>query len=186
MCEGLNAQIVWKYFANICQIRLPQIRNWKGMMVFWWKRAAKINQAGWIRGVMPIVISWCLWKARCLARMEGATFQVNDIIRQVKVMIFNMSRNLKNFQVMKRNDFLVMEGLQVPIIPIKKKQVSFVKWELLRRGMMKLNVDGGARVIPGDAGGGGIIRDCSGRCIAGFAHHYGVGMSSFVRWVEVV
>ncbi|XP_042974708.1 uncharacterized protein LOC122306346 [Carya illinoinensis] len=174
MCEGLNAQLVWKYFADICQIKLPQIRNWKGMMGFWWRRAAKINQAGWIRGVMPIVISWCLWKARCSARMEGATFQVKDIIRQVKIVIYNMSQNLKNFQVMKRNDCLVMEGLQVPIIPIKKKQVSFVKWELLRGGMMKLNVDGGARGNPGDAGGGGIIRDCSGSCIAGFAHHYGV------------
>ncbi|XP_042964506.1 uncharacterized protein LOC122298703 [Carya illinoinensis] len=178
MCEGLNAQMVWQYFANICQIRLPQIRNWKGMMVFWWRRAAKISQAGWIRGVMPIVISWCLWKARCSARMEGDTFKVNAIIRQVKVIIFNMSRNLKFFQVTKRHDFLVMEGLQVPIIPIKKKHVSFVKWELPRRGTMKLNVDGGARVNPGDAGGGGIIRDCSGRCIAGFAHHYGVATNT--------
>ncbi|XP_042944792.1 uncharacterized protein LOC122278673 [Carya illinoinensis] len=36
----------------------------------------------------------------------------------------------------------------------------------------------GRGYISGDAGGGGIIRDYSGSCIAGFAHHYGVATNT--------
>ncbi|KAG6658021.1 hypothetical protein CIPAW_04G130600 [Carya illinoinensis] len=157
LCEGSNAQMVWKYFANISQIRLPHIRNWKRMMSFWWQRANKQSQAGWIRGMLPIVITWCLWKARCSARMEGVPFQVKAIIRLVKIIMKDVSYNLKNFQVVKENERLVMEELNIPVASIKGKKVTYVKWELPTRGMVKLNVDGGARCNPGEAGGGGII-----------------------------
>lgn len=36
---------------------------------------------GWLRGTLPIVISW----ARCAERMEGTKFMTENIIRSVKV-----------------------------------------------------------------------------------------------------
>ncbi|XP_042973021.1 uncharacterized protein LOC122304823 [Carya illinoinensis] len=147
-------------------------------MAFRWRRAAKQNPAGWIHGVMPIVISWCLWKARCSARMEGVLFQVMSIIQHVKIMIKNISCNVNKFQAIKKTDLLVMKGLNIPIVPIKNIQVTFVKWEWPRRGMVKLNVDGGARLNPREAGGGAFIQDYKGKCIAGFVHHYRVATNT--------
>lgn len=57
LCEGEGAQKVWKFFAEACCIRVAHIRNWEGMMNFWWRRASLSSQVGWLQGVLPIVIS---------------------------------------------------------------------------------------------------------------------------------
>ncbi|KAG2663975.1 hypothetical protein I3760_16G057900 [Carya illinoinensis] len=135
-------------------------------------QATKQTQVGWIRGALPILISSSLWKARCSARMKGTSFQVEDTIRYVKFLLKDVSCNLQKFQKMKTNDNLVMENLSIPIVPIIMKRAAYVKWEMIARGNVKLNVDGGACSNPGEAGGGGVIRDSNGKCIARFGHHY--------------
>ncbi|XP_042962389.1 uncharacterized protein LOC122296652 [Carya illinoinensis] len=172
LCEGQSAQRVWRYFSNSCQIRLPHIRNWKGMMVYWWQRATSRTQVAWIQGVLPILISWASRKARCSSRMEGIIFNIEGIIRYVKCLLKEVACSLQNFQKIRKGDSMVMHNFSLPIIPTHQKKVKYVKWKTPHSGMIKLNVDGGARTNPGEAGGGGVIRDSSGRCIAGFAHFY--------------
>lgn len=53
------------------------------------------TQVGWLRGVLPIAISWALWKARCAARMEGAKCIPNNVIHSVKVLIRDISSKIK-------------------------------------------------------------------------------------------
>ncbi|XP_041026870.1 uncharacterized protein LOC121267058 [Juglans microcarpa x Juglans regia] len=67
LCEGDGAKQVWKFFAEACQLQLPHIRKWEGMMSFWWEHSMRSSQVGWTHGVLPIIILWALWKARCLA-----------------------------------------------------------------------------------------------------------------------
>lgn len=45
---------------------------------------------------------------------------------------------------MGNNDSLVMESLNILIVPFHKKGSVFIKWILPDIGRMKLNVDGGA------------------------------------------
>ncbi|KAG7979916.1 hypothetical protein I3843_05G155000 [Carya illinoinensis] len=178
LCAGPEVQKVWRYFAEICNVRLPHIRNWKGMMLYWWQKAKKNTQVGWLRGVIPIMISWALWKSRCLSRIEGVPFSIDIIIRQVKWFLQEACCSVQSFHKINTGDYEIMQRLNLPIIPTRKKQLKYIKWEMPEVRTVKLNVDGGARNNPGEAGGGGIIRDSRGRCIAGFAHNYGIASNT--------
>ncbi|KAG2411275.1 hypothetical protein I3760_Q015100 [Carya illinoinensis] len=178
LCAGLEVQMVWRYFAEICNVRLPHIRNWKGMMLYWWQKAKKNARVGWLRGVIPIMISWALWKSRCLSRIEGVPFSIDAIIRQVKWFLQEACCSVQSFHKINTGDYEIMQRLNLPIIPTRNKQLKYIKWEMPEVGTVKLNVDGGARNNPGEAGGGGIIRDSRGRCIAGFAHNYGIASNT--------
>lgn len=150
------------------------------MMSFWWQRATTQSQVEWIRGALPIIISWALWKTRCSARMDGSSFKIEDTIQTVKFLLKDASCNLKKFQHIRRNDSLVMESLNIPIVPIHKKKVAFIKWVLPERGKVKLNIDGGSCNNPGEAGGG-VIRDSNGKSTTGFAHFYGIASNTVVE-----
>lgn len=54
-------------------------------MNFWWRRAVLPSQVCWIHGVLPIIISWALWRARCASRMEGVNFEWRVVLRLVKL-----------------------------------------------------------------------------------------------------
>ncbi|XP_042948589.1 uncharacterized protein LOC122281287 [Carya illinoinensis] len=161
--------LIWKHSveANFTT------RNWKGMMMYWWQRASIITQVGWIMGVLPILISWALWEARCSSRMEGIIFNIEGAVRYVKCLLKEASCLLQNFQKIRKGDNVVMQNFRLLIIPTHKKKVKFVKWEMPHSDMIKLNVDGGACTNLREAGGGGVIQDSNGSCIAGFAHCYG-------------
>lgn len=49
-----------------------------------------------------------------------------------------------------------------------------VKWDRPNIGWMKLNIDGLSLGNPGIAGGGGVIRDWSGRWVVGFSRKIGI------------
>ena len=48
-----------------------------------------------------------------------------------------------------------------------------IKWLRPEKGWIKLNTDGVANSVLGRAGGGGILRDCVGNWIGGFARFLG-------------
>ncbi|KAG2717585.1 hypothetical protein I3760_03G182300 [Carya illinoinensis] len=137
LCEGEGSQAVWQFFADACHINIAHIRSWEGMMYCWWNKTTMNSQVGWIRGSLPIIISWSIWRARCEARMEGG------------------------------EDRETMKRLACPVIPISPKSVKLIAWRPPNRGRIKLNVDGSSCGNPGPAGGGGILRDYRGDVIGG-------------------
>lgn len=70
LCSGEFATKVWNYFASILGVHLPQTRSWQGILNVWWLLASTSTHAGVCRGIMPIIITWALWRARCKAWME--------------------------------------------------------------------------------------------------------------------
>ena len=59
-----------------------------------------------------------------------------------------------------------------------RQRVSMqVKWSKPPEGWFKLNLDGASCGNPGKAGGGGLIRDCSGKWLKGFARSIGFATS---------
>lgn len=53
-------------------------------------------------------------------------------------------------------------------------QISLT-WDFPDTGVFKLNVDGSRKTASGNIGAGGVLRDCSGNWIKGFAVNLGIG-----------
>ena len=60
-----------------------------------------------------------------------------------------------------------------------RKEPLLIGWSPPPTGFVKLNSDGSAFGNPGSTGAGGVLRDCSGKWIIGFACHIGF-TTSFV------
>lgn len=186
LCEGEGAQKVWSFFAKPCNINVSHSRNWEGMVNIWWQRASLSSQVGWIKGLIPIMISWELGKARCAVRMEGIKFKSEHVIREVKVGLRNISTNMKRFRHMGGNDKVILDSLNCLILPIVKKKPLLILWRKPVRGRLKLNVDGGCCGNPRAAGGGGILWDSNGDVVVGFSHYYGQATNNIAECKAVL
>lgn len=71
--------------------------------------------------------------------MEGISITVEATICSIKFYVKDAASNLKKFQYMRKNDRLVLESLQILVPSIQMKCVTFIKWEMLERGKVKLN-----------------------------------------------
>lgn len=67
LCNGELASKVWNYFADVLGVRLTHLNLWQGIMNFWWLRVSASTQVALCRGILPIVITWALWKNQCVA-----------------------------------------------------------------------------------------------------------------------
>lgn len=104
------------------------------MTSFWWQKASLSKQVGWLRGVLPIVISWALWRARRVVRMEGISFNPENVIRVVKTLIRDLSSKIKAFRGMGAHDQAIIELLACPIVPLVVRRVRLIAWQPPERG----------------------------------------------------
>ncbi|KAG2668267.1 hypothetical protein I3760_15G152100 [Carya illinoinensis] len=116
------------------------------------RKASLASQVHWLRGIIPILISWALWKARCAARMEDTKFESKGIIRMVKGFILDISGFMKTFKVVGDHDLGVLRELNCPLIA----------WAAPIGGISKLNIDCASLGNPRIIGGGGGVRDAHG------------------------
>lgn len=58
--------------------------NWWQQVIFWFRCARKTSQKGVIIGLLPILISWKLWRWRCLAKMEGKKESLESVWISIK------------------------------------------------------------------------------------------------------
>jgi len=65
-------------------------------------------------------------------------------------------------------------GLHEKINTLISKKINVVGWKYPPQDWMKLNVDGYSKCNPGLTATGGLIRDCMGSWIRGFAINTGV------------
>ena len=64
---------------------------------------------------------------------------------------------------------------------IGNKTMVQVRWDKPQSGWTRLNTDGSAFGNPGRAGGGSLIRDDQGNCVAGFSMNIGFSTSFLVE-----
>ncbi|KAG6707971.1 hypothetical protein I3842_06G057300 [Carya illinoinensis] len=101
--------------------------------IFRYFGASESSQAGCCHGILLIIITWALWRARCENRMEGKKTDWKGMVRWIKLMLTDMELNC-------------------PIAPVVKKSMKY-----------KLNVYGSSLRNPGLASGRGVIRDHDGQ-----------------------
>ncbi|KAG2701736.1 hypothetical protein I3760_06G058100 [Carya illinoinensis] len=63
--EGDFPRKIWLTFSNL--FGLPMGRNWEQHVSSWFRHAKSSSQVGVIVGLMPVIITWRLWRRRCLA-----------------------------------------------------------------------------------------------------------------------
>ncbi|KAG6658115.1 hypothetical protein CIPAW_04G137600 [Carya illinoinensis] len=173
LCSGELAAMVWRYFADVLVVRLPNLQNWTVVMNVWWFRASESSQVSCCRGILPIIITWALWRARCEHRMEGKISNWRGVVRRIKLMLIDIFSPHRKFDRLHANDIKVLQELNCPFSHVREKSMKAIAWSKPNVGQYKLNVDGNSLRNPGLAGGGGVIRDHDGRVLAGFSIHYG-------------
>ncbi|KAG2720837.1 hypothetical protein I3760_02G052600 [Carya illinoinensis] len=133
------------------------------VMNVWWLRASESSQVSCCHGILPIIIMWALWRARCENRMKGKNTDWKGVVRRIKLMLTDIFSSHKKFDRLHANDIKVLQELNCPISHVSKKSMKAIAWIKPNRDQYKLNVDGS------------WLRNLGLACgvLAGFAIHYG-------------
>lgn len=75
------------------------------------------------------------------------------------IAIFSIEQKFKQMTV---KDLEIVKALNIRFVPVEKEIPKVVAWKKLRRGGLKLNIDGSSFCNPGLVGGEGIFRDDKG------------------------
>ncbi|XP_071921874.1 uncharacterized protein [Coffea arabica] len=123
-----------------------------------------------IQTVAPLIVLWCLWKARNNARFEGMRFDASGVIKMVDQMIGQLGTTGVLSATHFRGD--AEDPLaQLAARPNRQQYCVAVSWKRPPPLFFKLNTD--ASVSQGRAAGDGILRDSSGRVVFAFYKEFG-------------
>lgn len=120
-------------------------------------------------------------KPVCSYRMEDLKLDWFDVIWVVKGSLVDIFSQQRKFRKIHVNDQKILKELNCPVAPLINKIPKIVAWKKPIRGVFKLNMDGCSMRNPGEAGGGGVIRDAGGNSIVGFTRYYGVATNTLVE-----
>ena len=118
---------------------------------------------------------WEIWKGRNSSRFGGNTMNAIEIMRHVTQWL-RSTHSLVPIAAKRLSsvcEALRVWGIHTTLTTIRTS-VHFVMWAPPQLGHLKLNVDGASRGNPGQAGGGGLLRDHRGRIIFAFSLFYDV------------
>ena len=159
------ANYIWKYHAAI--LGVTQLYTNIRSQLMHWRNQHTINEVHkLIMQILPNYICWNLWKNRCGVKYGHKT----SSIKRVQYGIFK--------------DIMQVIRLVYPIIPWQSSlyhliktaehchqqyKIIMVSWQKPKEGIYKLNTDGSAIQDTGKIGGGGILRDHTGKIIYAFS-----------------
>lgn len=122
-----------------------------------------------------------IWVGRCRATYDDKPMHARQICIRVirKVQLISLVNLPKCPSSKLQYHQLELVGMTRKYI--RQKKEGWFRWESPEPGIFKLNIDGSAQddVITG----GGIVRDASGRVVAGFSANYGDGTNN---WAELL
>ncbi|XP_035549712.1 uncharacterized protein LOC118349411 [Juglans regia] len=147
---GDIANYTWCYFGAYLGIPIGQ--NWKDTVKRWFRRANNSSQVGIILGILPVIITWRLWRRRCLARMEGRFEPVSEIIHSVSRWISLICRDMHASSHISSFDLQVLKSLNVQAVLIPIRRCKTFTWNRPSVGWVKLNTDGSSLGNPGASG----------------------------------
>ena len=105
------------------------------------------------------------------------TFSIWNLWKQRNGMVFSNKILNENLHSVSKNQALEYFYCVGKLGSLKNKVVCNISWIKPPTDWCKLNTDGASLGNPGKAGGGGVIRDCEGRWMRGFARSIGVTTS---------
>ncbi|XP_070019658.1 uncharacterized protein [Nicotiana sylvestris] len=160
------ARNLWELFGNPLGVRHQTTSN-SSVLTQWWQRKPKNIIHEMILHIIPITISWELWRnyTSCkfgeskkfvlYKRMSQIIWNINSAINKKYPTIKTHYHWHKNYEIIKH----------LKPVPIWKSVV----WEMPPRGYLKLNTDGSFNKQIGKAGIGGILRDEEGGFVMAFS-----------------
>lgn len=175
---GDFAQQFWRKCAQAFGFPFRENVAWKENMKLWFRRASKSSQMGVILGVFPTIITWKLWSRRCKLRMEGHAEMQDEVWYAVRLWLSRIMRKSSKFQKLAIGDQETMRALNILVVPLKPKQIHFIRWMKPKPGKLKLNTDGCNLNNPGASGASGVLRDEQGNVVFAFSVNLGIGSST--------
>ena len=122
--------------------------------------------------LIPFAILWEVWKERNKGMFTNSTSSLEDFVSQIIFSIAKWALVRKDFRNLKASD--LFHNCQVCMGCSAPKVKKSVFWNLPRRGMLKLNVDGAVRGKSGPAGIGGVLRNDKGEVLLMFSKSVGI------------
>ena len=86
---------------------------WKIKIKIWFHYAKNFSIKGTLIGLIPCLITWCLWKRRCKARMERVKENEEKMRRDVRFWMKVLVENLSSIHKLSMHDIKIMEELQL-------------------------------------------------------------------------
>ncbi|WMV21906.1 hypothetical protein MTR67_015291 [Solanum verrucosum] len=168
-----------EYFADMATKIIKKISSWQCNRLstggFMKKKqlntySTKNPVQNFVLQILPSIIIWQVWKARCKHRYEGIKMNFKSITYNINSQIITIAH--KQFQSI--NPFMNWEKFY-NIVEMARDKIShvLVLWLRPKLDLYKLNTDGCSKGNPGLSVGGGIIRDNQGRMKIAFAEAYG-------------
>ncbi|XP_042983381.1 uncharacterized protein LOC122312796 [Carya illinoinensis] len=171
--SGQFARSVWcRVSAELDILFVPQQR-WRERVYAWFSRASRQSQLGMLLGLVPVIVTWRLWKRRCTARMEGKHEKLEVVWRSVMYWIRYVLKKIGTVKKLSKRDIDILKKLNVNIVEKQRRAPRIVKWATPSLGRFKLNIDGNNLGNPGEGGGGGILRDNTGMLRFAFTEYFG-------------
>ncbi|GAA0152030.1 hypothetical protein LIER_37404 [Lithospermum erythrorhizon] len=151
---------IWDHFALL--FGLPQVlfNNVNQVILHW---SLNSNTVGHIRQVMPVIILWVLWEFRNKTKHGELTYEFQNIQKRIEHLIIYLGKTeLLQYKHWK-GDFNVAVAFGIKVYKPVQKRPYILSWHRPTQGNLKLNIDGSYKL--GDAGLGGILRNCQGEFI---------------------
>lgn len=177
LSSGDVASEVWNYVSSMLGVPCLRHWTWKTRVSTWFYYAKKSSITGILIGLIPCLITWCLWKRRCKVRMEGKQENANQVWQAVRVWINLLGNKIVSVPKLFVHDRKILEEFRLKCPSTCKRPEKIVTRSRPPTGWMKINCDGSCG-NPRTWGGGSIIQDSNGVVLGAFSTHYGYGTNN--------
>lgn len=113
---------------------------------------------------------WEIWKIRCTLKYDEGRFSAQALLRKVYTHVYDCTRFMQPKREPSNFQKICLEEVKCPILEVKIKRGTWVKWMPPDPREFKLKVDGSWK--RGASGGGGLVRDHRGDFLFGFCAPY--------------
>ncbi|XP_018633360.1 uncharacterized protein [Nicotiana tomentosiformis] len=162
---------IWNAFRNQFGINDSRGGIRHAMLGWWFANFQNPIQKLMLQVIIPLLINWHIWKARCRKKYDQERFYIpkvaHYIFHDTTIIIHKQFRQIDVASNWKKC---------LSICETAKPKLNIIRatWKLPQPGMFKLNTNGCSNGNPCKSGGGGVVRVHQGEVIAAFATPFGI------------
>ncbi|XP_071902663.1 uncharacterized protein [Coffea arabica] len=143
--EGELTTAVWQFFGSVggLAMNVGHVRVW---LIGWWLKPVRSEKLQFVFQILPTLICWHIWKARCTAVFQGSVQRPTEVCQAI-------FHELKDIFLLKFGE--VHRALDWPmfleLVECRPDAVFVhqVRWFAQSIGRVKLNIDGCSKGDPG-------------------------------------